>query len=80
MKEVKAMAAARDVLLIADEVQTGFGRTGKMFAVEHMDVVPDIMCMAKGLASGMSPSGFFCYSFILSGVCLWKTLFGSSWT
>lgn len=53
MKEVKKMAEAKNVLLIADEVQTGFGRTGKMFAVEHMDVVPDIMCMAKGLASGM---------------------------
>ncbi|KNC80534.1 hypothetical protein SARC_07106 [Sphaeroforma arctica JP610] len=52
LKEVKRMAKERDVLFIADEVQTGFGRTGKMFAVENFDVVPDIMVMAKGLASG----------------------------
>ncbi|KAI9315074.1 pyridoxal phosphate-dependent transferase [Dichotomocladium elegans] len=40
------------ILLICDEVQSGFGRTGKMFAVEHYDVVPDILIMAKGIASG----------------------------
>lgn len=40
------------ILFIADEVQSGFGRTGKMFAVEHYDIEPDIICMAKGIASG----------------------------
>lgn len=56
MREVKKMCESKGVLLIADEVQSGFGRTGRMFATEHMDVVPDIMCMAKGLASGFPMS------------------------
>jgi 4-aminobutyrate aminotransferase len=45
------------ILLVADEVQSGFGRTGKFFAVEHFGVVPDILIMAKGLASGFPLSG-----------------------
>jgi 4-aminobutyrate aminotransferase-like enzyme len=43
LREVKRIANDRNVLFIADEVQSGFGRTGKMFAVEHFDVVPDIL-------------------------------------
>ena len=40
------------MLFVADEVQSGFGRTGKLFAIDHYDVAPDIICMAKGIASG----------------------------
>jgi 4-aminobutyrate aminotransferase len=43
---------AHGILFVADEVQSGFGRTGKMFAVEHHGVEPDVICMAKGIASG----------------------------
>ncbi|MCG6910869.1 MAG: aminotransferase class III-fold pyridoxal phosphate-dependent enzyme [Deltaproteobacteria bacterium] len=46
-----------DILMIADEVMSGFGRTGKWFAMDHWDVVPDIMTMAKGLTSGYVPLG-----------------------
>jgi adenosylmethionine-8-amino-7-oxononanoate aminotransferase len=52
---VRRLTAAHDVLLIADEVLTGFGRTGRMFACERADVVPDFMCVAKGLTGGFLP-------------------------
>ncbi len=49
---VDARCKEHGILFIADEVQSGFGRTGKMFAIDHYDVQPDIICMAKGIASG----------------------------
>lgn len=50
--EVRKITEENEILLILDEVQTGFGRTGKLFAQEHYGVKPDIMCMAKGIGSG----------------------------
>src|ERR1700693_2558415 len=52
---VRRLTTAHDVLLIADEVLTGFGRTGRMFACERAAVAPDLMCVAKGLTGGFLP-------------------------
>ncbi len=52
-RELQKVAKKYGILYVADEVQSGMGRTGKMFAMEHFGVVPDIMALAKGIASGM---------------------------
>jgi 4-aminobutyrate aminotransferase len=57
MHELRDLCDHYGILLVADEVQSGFGRTGKWFAVEHFGIVPDILTMAKGIASGMPLSG-----------------------
>jgi 4-aminobutyrate aminotransferase len=59
MKGLREIADKHGILLIFDEVQSGFGRTGKWFALEHYGVVPDIMTVAKGIASGLPLSGVF---------------------
>ncbi len=56
-KGIKQLADKYGILTIDDEVMSGFGRTGKWFAIEHHDVVPDIMCTAKGLTAGYIPMG-----------------------
>jgi adenosylmethionine-8-amino-7-oxononanoate aminotransferase len=55
LKGVEALARKSNTLLILDEVMTGIGRTGRMWACEHEDVVPDILCTAKGLSAGYLP-------------------------
>ena len=57
MQGVRALCDRYGIVMIADEVMSGFGRTGKWFAIEHWDVVPDIMTMAKGLTSAYAPLG-----------------------
>jgi len=59
MKGLREICDRHKIMLIFDEVQSGFGRTGNWFALEHFEVVPDIITAAKGLASGMPLSGVF---------------------
>jgi adenosylmethionine-8-amino-7-oxononanoate aminotransferase len=55
LRQVRELCNAHDVLLICDEVATGFGRTGRMFACQHEDVTPDLLCLGKGLTGGYLP-------------------------
>jgi 4-aminobutyrate aminotransferase len=57
LPRLREITRQHGILLIADEVQTGYGRTGRFFAVEHWGVEPDILAMAKGIASGLPLSG-----------------------
>ena len=72
LKRARELCRAAGTLLIVDEVQTGFGRTGKMFACEHEGVEPDILCVAKSLGGGVMPLAAY---IALEGV--WKKAYGS---
>lgn len=61
LEEVREITEKKDILMILDEVQTGFGRTGKLFAFQHNGIKPDIVCLAKGMGSGF-PVGAITYS------------------
>jgi putrescine aminotransferase len=66
---VREICTRHGVLLIADEVQTGMGRTGKLFGVDHWDVAPDIMCLGKSLGGGVMPISAF-----ISTPTIWEVL------
>src|SRR5712671_4537484 len=57
LQKVRGLCRGHDILLIADEVLTGFGRTGKMFACDLAGIVPDLMCLSKGVTGGFLPMG-----------------------
>lgn len=57
LRGLRALLDRHNILLVCDEVMSGFGRTGKMFAFQHADIIPDMVCMAKGLTSSYCPLG-----------------------
>jgi adenosylmethionine---8-amino-7-oxononanoate aminotransferase len=57
LQQLRRLSDKHNILLIADEVMTGFGRTGKMFACEHAEITPDLLCLSKGLTAGYMPLG-----------------------
>lgn len=57
LKGIKALCEKYEILFVADEVMSGFGRTGKWFGFEHSNIIPDMICMAKGLTSSYLPLG-----------------------
>ena len=64
---LRALCDRHGIVLVADEVQTGFGRTGRMFAMEHFDVEPDLMTVAKSIAAGLPLSGVIGRAEIMDG-------------
>jgi 4-aminobutyrate aminotransferase len=66
VQELRDICSQYDILLIADEIQSGIGRTGKWWAMEHFGVEPDIVCSAKGLASGMPLGAVIARSHVMS--------------
>ncbi len=72
LKEAEQLCRENGTLLIVDEIQTGMGRTGKMFACEHENIEPDIMCIAKSLGGGIVPLGV-----CISTHQVWEKAYGS---
>ncbi|HET6385017.1 MAG TPA: aminotransferase class III-fold pyridoxal phosphate-dependent enzyme [Armatimonadota bacterium] len=73
LRDLRAICDHRDVLLILDEVQTGLGRTGRLFACQHEDVAPDIMTLAKALGGGVAP-----LAAMITTPVLWDRMFGEN--
>ncbi len=74
LQEVRKLCDKHDVILILDEIKTGFGKTGRMFACEHYNIVPDVLVLGKSLGGGLIPAGA-----VLARSNLWKR-FGMSFS
>jgi predicted acetylornithine/succinylornithine family transaminase/N-acetyl-ornithine/N-acetyl-lysine deacetylase len=78
VRELAALCRERGALLIVDEVQTAFGRTGRLFACEHYDVQPDILCLAKSLAGGVPMGAIGLGQRVMEGGRIAKGVHGST--
>jgi 4-aminobutyrate aminotransferase/(S)-3-amino-2-methylpropionate transaminase len=77
MEGLRAICDREGILLVVDEVQTGFGRTGRMFAIEHFDIEPDLMTVAKSMAAGLPLSGVLGTAEIMDS--LWENAIGGTY-
>jgi acetylornithine/succinyldiaminopimelate/putrescine aminotransferase len=68
LKKLRVRCTEVGAMLVADEIQCGFGRTGKLFAFEHYDLLPDILCIAKGMGGGMPIGAFISSKEIMSSL------------
>lgn len=75
LRDVRGLCDRYGALLMLDEIQTGFGRTGRMFACEHEDVVPDVMCVSKALGGGLYPIGAY-----ITTDEIWRRAYGTTET
>jgi putrescine aminotransferase len=73
LRDVRELCDRHGALMMLDEIQTGFGRTGRMFACEHEDVVPDVMCLSKALGGGLYPIGAY-----ITTDEVWRRAYGST--
>lgn len=78
LQAARRLCTERGALLIIDEVQTGFCRTGKFFACEHFDLAPDMMCLAKGIAGGVPMGAVLCGESVSAGIGVHGTTFGGN--
>jgi acetylornithine/LysW-gamma-L-lysine aminotransferase len=77
-QKVQKLCRLKDIILIIDEVQTGFGRTGRLFACQHFNLEPDILCLAKSIAGGVPMGAVLCSDKIIQAIGKHGTTFGGN--